>query len=739
MNIDKYSKYADNLIFDSQEVVFAIGQAYKELQEAIIKDPSNIDKYKKIYDKKISKIAKEFDVNWKKWADEDLPTAYIKGIKDAENNLSKVGVNSSITDPISNGRMLLREFPPPPAIPAIPGQVSMLFSGKYADHETFFGVFRQSAYYSLDGQQLQIMRYSDDLFRQTASMVAENNFNEMDIFTRRKFSQEMLDEFARKGVQSVTYKNGAKYSIDTYSEMVGRTLTSRCAIQANLNRYMQSGWDLVIVSAHFMCCELCSPYEGQTLSINPGHQVYESLDDAIRNGLYHCNCYSLDTEVYTSNGWKLFNDVESDDKIFSLNPLSHIPEWSGWKTKFKNFEKEMIEFKSNSYDLLVTKNHNMYIGFNTHEKNNKRILRWRLESAENSMKKNFKQLKCVNWDGIDLNYNTYGFGKKDFAYLLGIFMSEGNIHEKYIRISQYKENAKKILNKRLISMGFKEEKSGYILKNEELAIYLKQFGKQPERFIPDYLLNEKTEIIKEFLDAFIIGDGSVRKSKSKLNINSISKKYFTSSKKLADHIGECIIKIGKYPSFSLQKTKGKLQKHKNGEYICNYNIWIIRENNSRILNHNISKSNKHKGIKSKIIDSYNNYVYCLELEKNHIMLVRRNGKISWCGNCIHDLSPYFEGISDEIVPSVSDGEQMLIDEYGRDEAQKIAYEAKQKQRYIERKIRNWKRRETVSIDPRSKDFSSKKVRTWQAKQREHLKENSYLPRKYEREQIKKAH
>ncbi|MFA5398260.1 MAG: phage minor capsid protein [Methanogenium sp.] len=737
MNIDNYSKYADNLIFDSQEVVFAVGQAYKELQEAIIKDPTNIDKYKKIYDKKISKIAKEFDINWKKWADEDLPAAYIKGIKDAEKNLSKVGVNSSITDPITNGRMLLKEFPPPPAIPAIPGQVSMLFSGKYADHETFFGVFRQSAYYSLDGQQLQIMRYSDDLFRQTASMVAENNFNEMDIFTRRKFSQEMLDEFARKGVQSVTYKNGARYSIDTYSEMVGRTLTSRCAIQANLNRYMQSGWDLVIVSAHFMCCELCSPYEGQTLSINPGHQVYESLDDAIRNGLYHPNCYSNDTEVYTSNGWKLFKNVSKNDLIFSLNPNNHMPEWSKWNHKFENYEKEMIHFKSYSYDLLVTKKHNMYIGVNSHLMN-KRIIKWKIETAENSMRKNFRQLKCVNWDGLSLNYNTYGFSKNDFAYLLGIFMSKGNIYKKYIRISQYKEKTKKILNKRLIPMGFKNEKSGYILKNEKLAIYLKQFGKQHERFIPDYILNEKSSIIKEFLTAFLIGDGSISKHKSKLNFESISKRYFTSSKKLAEHIGECIFKIGKYPSFGIQKTKDKLQKHKNGEYLCNHDILIISENNNKEAYHNISKST-NKGIKSKIIKDYNDLTYCLELEKNHIMLVRRNGKISWSGNCIHDLSPYFEGISDEIIPSVSDGEQRLIDEYGRDEAQKIAYEAKQKQRYIERKIRNWKRRETVSIDSGSKDFSSKKVRIWQAKQREHLQENPYLPRKYEREQIKKAH
>ncbi len=396
MNIDKYSKYANNLVFDSQNLVFSVGQAYKELQESIIKDPDNINKYKKIYDKKIEKLSKEFDTQWKKWADNDLADVYIQGIKEAENNMNRMGVNSSITDNISNGRTLLREFPPPPAIPEISNQVSMLFSGKYADHETFFGVFRQSAYYSLDGQQVQIMRYGDDLFRRTTSMVAENNFNELDIFTRRKFSQELLDEFARKGVQSITYKNGAKYSIDTYSEMVGRTLTSRCAIQANLNRYIQSGWDLVIVSAHFMCCELCSPYEGQTLSINPGHPIYESLDDAIRNGLYHCNC-------------------------------------------------------------------------------------------------------------------------------------------------------------------------------------------------------------------------------------------------------------------------------------------------------------------------------------------------------VHDLSPFFEGISDEITPTMSDYEADLVNEFGYDEAQKISYQAKEKQRYIERKIRNYKRRESVALDSKTKEFSNNKVREWQAKQRDHLKENPYLPRKYEREQIKRAH
>lgn len=38
---------------------------------------------------------------------------------------------------------------------------------------------------------------------------------------------------------------------------------------------------------------------------------------------------------------------------------------------------------------------------------------------------------------------------------------------------------------------------------------------------------------------------------------------------------------------------------------------------------------------------YNDYVYCVELPKYHTLLVRRNGKICWCGNCRTTTVPYF--------------------------------------------------------------------------------------------------
>jgi hypothetical protein len=69
----------------------------------------------------------------------------------------------------------------------------------------------------------------------------------------------------------------------------------------------------------------------------------------------------------------------------------------------------------------------------------------------------------------------------------------------------------------------------------------------------------------------------------------------------------------------------------------------------------------------------------------------------------------------------------------------MSYKAQQKQRYIERNIRKWKRVNVTALDKRESDIAKNKIREWQKKQREHLDNNSYLRRKYEREQIRKAH
>lgn len=286
INPGSYEKFGDDLSDAARNSVYRILGAVTQLNRNIAKDPDNIMRYKRIYDKEIAKIAKDFDNDWKNWIDRDIAKAYLSGLKYSEIEMKRLGLDRDIDKKIINGSFLIDN--PPPPIPEIPGQTLLLFD-QYKDHVKFFGVFRNAAYYSLEEQRFQIIRKANDIYRESAILAAEKTFKEADIFTRLKYSQEMLNDLAKKGIQTITYKNGAKYSLDTYCEMAGRTLTGRAALQASLNRFLQSGYTLVVVSSHFRACDLCTPYEGKTLSIER-HPVYESVDDAETQGLFHPNC-----------------------------------------------------------------------------------------------------------------------------------------------------------------------------------------------------------------------------------------------------------------------------------------------------------------------------------------------------------------------------------------------------------------------------------------------------------------
>jgi hypothetical protein len=96
-------------------------------------------------------------------------------------------------------------------------------------------------------------------------------------------------------------------------------------------------------------------------------------------------------------------------------------------------------------------------------------------------------------------------------------------------------------------------------------------------------------------------------------------------------------------------------------------------------------------------------------------------------NCKHSLNPYYEGISPELQPDGTPEENLL--------GNAVTYQAEQEQRYYERGIRQWKRREEVALTPEDAEKAKSRVSTWQAKQREHLEENPYLKRQYARESI----
>lgn len=90
-------------------------------------------------------------------------------------------------------------------------------------------------------------------------------------------------------------------------------------------------------------------------------------------------------------------------------------------------------------------------------------------------------------------------------------------------------------------------------------------------------------------------------------------------------------------------------------------------------------------------------------------------------NCRHTIAPYLPGVT----------------KTGNAVADPTRYEAGQRQREIERKIREWKRRQLVALDGAAARQAAGKVRAWQAALREHVDQHD-LTRLRRREQIGRA-
>jgi hypothetical protein len=89
-------------------------------------------------------------------------------------------------------------------------------------------------------------------------------------------------------------------------------------------------------------------------------------------------------------------------------------------------------------------------------------------------------------------------------------------------------------------------------------------------------------------------------------------------------------------------------------------------------------------------------------------------------NCRHSISAYLPGVTHLPSGDLEDAE---------------GYEARQQQRAIERRIRQWKEQQAAALDDAGRQLAAKRVRAAQADLREHLAQNPALKRLRYREQI----
>jgi IMP dehydrogenase len=341
-------------------------------------------------------------------------------------------------------------------------------------------------------------------------------------------------------------------------------------------------------------------------------------------------CYSEDTEVLTSKGWKLIKDVSIKDKVCTLNSDTHYLEYQNPVKLFDyEYKGDMFEVKSKFINLMVTPNHNLYVGKKNHHRETEYRFNIAQDAYENFRYKNYMYKLGCNWKGkskdtFTLPNTNIQFNMSEWLDFFGFWLAEGCTYsykqkKKYnCFVTSFSNNDKTIIDKYsniLLAAGIKnstrKRNKNYEVRahNKALYEYLSKFGKAKDKYIPDEFKFLSSEQLNILLDGIFLGDGCSSR-------HSIS----TVSVRLADDIYEIGLKAGRAPKITVNRRKGT----SHGKFNHNHDLYNINVNKNAPNETFVSFKNVNKV-------PYSGKVYCVEVP-NHIVLVRRDRRAVWCGN-----------------------------------------------------------------------------------------------------------
>ena len=335
-----------------------------------------------------------------------------------------------------------------------------------------------------------------------------------------------------------------------------------------------------------------------------GFNIVEEID-------WIYGCLSEDTEVLTNNGWKKYNEIQYDDLIMSWDNNNDILEFNKIDDiLIKEHEEEMIQFKNDDTDQLLTSNHRVY--------QKSRIIKMIDGQRNITFEKdwNVKIAEDINrWNTINLPLSSYhegiGIGGNDYAELLGWIWSEGEFDKigYGVRISQssvnhdYVDNIKILFEKlniehKLYTRDRKYKERNYIEYTWFISgNYAKQLrdSLKNKKLSYDLIFKMTQEEKKSFLKTAKQGDGSKR---------------------------DLIIYQNDIEQLEILQTMFHLVGHQ-ARINYNKNSVAFRRSNTTQLQTRHLKNNYKK--------EYKGIVWCVAIE-NKAFIARRNNRLFITGN-----------------------------------------------------------------------------------------------------------
>lgn len=307
---------------------------------------------------------------------ETIANASLQGASDEELNILKA---------LEKGYVLKRE--------------RGLSAGFFQTNQKRLDALMNAVEHDMKTAQTAVLRYANDQYRRIIfqSQVAASS----GALTYEKAVDMATSDFLKKGINCITYSNGAVHNIVSYADMAVRTASKRAYLMGEGQKRQEWGISTVILNKRFNACPLCMPFEGKVLidDVWSGGTSkdgpYPLMSSAMAAGLYHPNC--------------------KDKHSTYFEGISSKPESRYYEEKPVIKERQLIENKLN-HAKRQAKSYNR-LAKNSLDAENQETYRARATEWRDKAKGYREELKSFEEShGLELE-NVEKYAKEEYNYL----------------------------------------------------------------------------------------------------------------------------------------------------------------------------------------------------------------------------------------------------------------------------------------------------------------------------------
>ena len=228
--------------------------------------------------------------------------------------------------------------------------------------------------------QNAVLRYTNDQYRKIIfqSQVAASS----GALTYDKAVDMATSDFLKKGINCITYSNGAVHNIASYADMAVRTASKRAYLMGEGQKRQEWGISTVILNKRFNACPLCMPFEGKVLidDVWSGGSAkdgpYPLMSSAMAAGLYHPNCKDKHSTYFEGISPK------PESRYYEEKPV--IKERQLIENKLNHAKRQAKSYNRLAKNSLDAENQEMYRSRATEWRDKVKEYREQLNSFEES-------------------------------------------------------------------------------------------------------------------------------------------------------------------------------------------------------------------------------------------------------------------------------------------------------------------------------------------------------------------